>query len=113
VLRQLSHGEPLTESQIAIVLREVLHGLHYLHANRKLHRDVKGIFLALFMCTHLSLCLFPRVWFECVRVCVCLFVCVDLRDRMPTPPCPACARCHQCVVRVGLGRLGGRSALSV
>ncbi|XP_042245553.1 mitogen-activated protein kinase kinase kinase kinase 3-like isoform X2 [Thunnus maccoyii] len=33
---------PLTESQIAYVLRETLQGLFYLHSKGKMHRDVKG-----------------------------------------------------------------------
>uniref|UniRef100_UPI0037E883DD mitogen-activated protein kinase kinase kinase kinase 3-like n=1 Tax=Semicossyphus pulcher TaxID=241346 RepID=UPI0037E883DD len=33
---------PLTESQIAYVLRETLQGLFYLHSRGKMHRDVKG-----------------------------------------------------------------------
>ncbi|XP_041819888.1 mitogen-activated protein kinase kinase kinase kinase 3-like isoform X2 [Chelmon rostratus] len=33
---------PLTEAQIAYVLRETLQGLFYLHSRGKMHRDVKG-----------------------------------------------------------------------
>eukprot|EP00931_Biecheleriopsis_adriatica_P030070 TRINITY_DN17745_c0_g1_i1.p1 TRINITY_DN17745_c0_g1~~TRINITY_DN17745_c0_g1_i1.p1 ORF type:complete len:517 (+),score=105.44 TRINITY_DN17745_c0_g1_i1:54-1604(+) len=40
VLRKLQ--DPLTELEIQIITREVLHGLKFLHDDKKIHRDVKA-----------------------------------------------------------------------
>lgn len=38
----LKNRGPLKEIYISIFLREVVNGLHYLHQNHKMHRDVKS-----------------------------------------------------------------------
>ena len=39
---ELMKPGPFSENMIAIVIREILKGLEYLHGERKLHRDIKG-----------------------------------------------------------------------
>ena len=41
--------EHFQEKHIAIVVREVLKGLRYLHGQRKLHRDIKGSMILSFI----------------------------------------------------------------
>lgn len=38
---------PFDETYIAIVLRELLKALDFLHSRDKIHRDIKGIFISL------------------------------------------------------------------
>jgi serine/threonine-protein kinase 24/25/MST4 len=39
---ELLKAGPFHEDHIAIVLREVLRGLDFLHAENRMHRDIKG-----------------------------------------------------------------------
>lgn len=39
----LMKAGPFQENDIAIILREIIKGLDYLHSERKLHRDIKGV----------------------------------------------------------------------
>lgn len=38
----LMRAGPIQEEYIAIIIRELLLGLDYLHGDKKLHRDIKG-----------------------------------------------------------------------
>ena len=51
----------LSENDIAIILREILYGLLYLHSERKLHRDIKGGSGSVLLCASI-----------CMGVCVCV-----------------------------------------
>lgn len=40
---QIQSGQPLDETSIACILRDLLHAVEYLHNEGKIHRDIKGI----------------------------------------------------------------------
>lgn len=41
----LTKSGRLEEAHIAVILREILKGIEYLHSERKIHRDIKGLLL--------------------------------------------------------------------
>lgn len=45
---------PITEDQVATILRELLLALEYLHNDKKIHRDIKGFYSASFLLYPLS-----------------------------------------------------------
>ncbi|EEB08234.1 STE/STE20/YSK protein kinase Sid1 [Schizosaccharomyces japonicus yFS275] len=47
--------EPLSEAQIAIITRQILHGLCYLHSQNKIHRDIKAANLLMSEDCHVKL----------------------------------------------------------
>uniref|UniRef100_A0A8C2HUY3 non-specific serine/threonine protein kinase n=1 Tax=Cyprinus carpio TaxID=7962 RepID=A0A8C2HUY3_CYPCA len=50
----LLRAGPFDEYQIATMLKEILKGLDYLHCEKKIHRDIKGVYAEEYLC----LCLF-------------------------------------------------------
>lgn len=57
ILVQLQSGNPLDETSIACITRDLLHAVEYLHNEGKIHRDIKG-----FVCVNIIIMFYGMWW---------------------------------------------------